>query len=79
MDSRWVKGLQGEKKEERLKEVRSYRRAFEAVLEILESDFHKKESVRDYSDPGWVHKQIAVNEYNQALADIKALLNIKDS
>lgn len=70
MDSRWIKA--GHTKEE----VKRFRPALEALKEILETDFLKKEAVRDYS-PGWEFKQIAVNEYNQALSDILKLVTIE--
>lgn len=69
MDSRWLK--RGNTKEE----VLAYRNAFDALKEILLQDFKKKEAVRDYS-PGWEYKQIAVNEYNQALDDLIKLITL---
>lgn len=69
-DIRWSKA--GYTKEE----VKRFRPALEALKEILETDFLKKEAVRDYS-PGWEFKQIAVNEYNQALSDIIKLVTIE--
>ena len=70
MDSRWSKA--GHTKEE----VRRFIPALNALKEILETDFQKKESVRDYS-PGWEYKQIAVNEYNAVLQDILKLVTIE--
>lgn len=70
MDSRWRKsGLTKE-------EVLRFRPALEALKEILETDFKKKEAVRDYS-PGWEYKQIAHNEYNAVLDDILKLVTIE--
>ena len=69
-DIRWSKA--GYTKEE----VNRFRPALEALKEILETDFLKKEAVRDYS-PGWEFKQIAVNEWNQALSDIIKLVTIE--
>lgn len=63
MDARWLKN--GRTKEEVLR----YKNAFDTLKEILESEFKKKEAVRDYS-PGWEYKQISVNEYNQSLDDL---------
>lgn len=68
MDSRWLKRRTKE-------EVLGYRNALDALKEILEADFKKKEAVRDYS-PGWEYKQIAVNEYNQALDDLIKLITL---
>jgi hypothetical protein len=56
-------------------EVLAFRNAFDALREILESDYLKKEAVRDYS-PGWEFKQIAVNEYNAVLTDVLKLITI---
>ena len=70
MDSRWAKN--GHSKED----MRRFIPALNALKEILETDFLKKEAVRDYS-PGWEFKQIAVNEWNQALSDIIKLVTIE--
>lgn len=69
MDSRWLKV--GVSKEDH----RGYKNAFDSLSELITKELRKKEAVRDYS-PGWEFKQIAVNEYNQALEDI--LKVIKD-
>lgn len=72
MDARWLKN--GRTKEEVLR----YKNAFDTLKEVLESEFKKKEAVRDYS-PGWEYKQISVNEYNQSLDDlIKFITLTKD-
>ena len=75
MHSAWLKGKKD--KELRRKEILGYRNSFDALKEILERDFKKRENVRDYSDPQWVHKQIAVNEYNQALEDLLKLITLE--
>jgi hypothetical protein len=54
-----------------------YRNGFDALREILERDFKKKENVREYGDPQWVHKQMAVNEYNQALEDLLKIITLE--
>lgn len=69
MDARWLKN--GRTKEEVLR----YKNAFDTLKEILESEFKKKEAVRDYS-PGWEYKQIAVNEFNQALSDLIKFIDL---
>lgn len=74
MHSVWIKGLKGEAKDKRIKEVMNYRNAFEDLNEVIEQRLQRKDSVRDYGS-GWAEKQIAVNEYNAALDDI---LNIID-
>ncbi len=70
MQVRWTKA--GHTKEEVLR----FRPAFEALKEILETDFKKKEADRDYS-PGWEHRQIAINEYNAVLNDVLKLITIE--
>lgn len=70
MDSRWIKA--GHSRED----VKRFKTAMDALKEILEADFIKKEAVRDYS-PGWEYKQIAVNEYNAVLQDIIKLVTIE--
>lgn len=63
-------------KEQRLKELSSYKTAFDDLKEILQREY-KKKPVRDYSDPNWSYRQIAVNEYNQVLDDIINLLTLE--
>ena len=70
MNVRWSKA--GYTKEE----VDRFKPALEALKEILETDFLKKEAVRDYS-PGWEYKQIATNEYNSVLSDVIKLLTVE--
>lgn len=69
----WFKD--SENKEARLKELRSYKRGFEELKRILEQEYKKKPSVREYA-PGWEYKQVAVNEYNAALENLIKLLDI---
>lgn len=76
MHSAWLKGHKD--KEARKEQVKSASWAFSLLAEVLEKEFRRKENVRDYDDPQWVHKQIAVNEYNQALDDLLNLIKIKD-
>ena len=76
MHSAWMKGIKD--KDARRKEVRAFRNAFDELKGILERDFKKKENIRDYSDPQWVHQQMAVNEYNQVLEDLLKLITIKE-
>lgn len=75
MHHAWIKGLKGEAKEQRIKEVMRYRNAFEELEEIIEQVIVKKDAVRDYGS-GWAEKQIAVNEYNAALDDILKLIDL---
>ena len=77
MDHRWFKGLTGsEEKEARKKELRSYKNAFRELSELLQDDF--EESVPDYDNPSWSHKQADVNGANRKLKQILKLIEIKD-
>lgn len=69
-DIRWAKS--GVTKEE----LARFKPALAALKEILETDFLKKEAVRDYS-PGWEYKQIAHNEWNAVLESILKLVTIE--
>lgn len=74
MKSSWTKGHPD--KEAREKQVRSYKNAFDDLRDILEKEYIKKPACRDYSDAGWHHQQIAINEYNQAIDDLLSLITI---
>lgn len=72
----WFKGHKD--KEARKKEVQGYQKAFDELKRILEAEYKPKPCFRDYSDPNWQTRQIAVNEYNAVLEDILKLINIKE-
>ena len=76
MKTNWLKGHADKKK--RKDEVLRYRPALSDLKEILERDFVKKESVRDYDQPGWAERQIAVNEYNALIDELLSLIDLKD-
>ncbi len=76
MQSIWLKGYTGSDKEKRKAEVLGYRNAFDELKEILEQNFKKKEAVRDYETPNWEYRQVANNEYNQALDDLLKLITL---
>lgn len=76
MDSRWLTGVKD--KEQQKKKVATYKPAFAALTEVLEKQLKKKDACRDYNSPNWAYEQISVNEYNQALADVLKLINLKD-
>ena len=76
MHSAWLKGYKD--KEKRKQEVLGAAWAFRLLRDVLEDDFRKKANIRDYDDPQWVHKQIAANEYNQALDDLLKLLDFEE-
>ncbi len=75
MQAVWLRGVKDSEREQRKKEVLSYRNAFDDLREILEQHYVRKEAVRDYS-PGWEYKQIAVNEYNAVLDDLLNLIDL---
>lgn len=76
MQATWIKSLKGQAREDRIKEVLGYRNAFDALKEILEKEFKRKTSVRDYEVPNWEFRQIAINEYNQVLDDVLKLITL---
>lgn len=77
MKTVWFKGhTSPEAKAKREKEIRGYKNGFDELRDVIEHNFKKKEAVRDYEQPNWVERQIAVNEYNQALRDILDLINL---
>lgn len=75
MDSRWFQG-HSKDKEARRKQLKSFQTAFEELEKLLDKEV--KSTCRDYDSPGWQQKQIATNEYNACIADIKKLLNLKE-
>lgn len=76
MQSIWLKGHKD--KATRKEQVRGYKFAFDQLKKILEEEYKKKSSVRDYEEPNWELRQIAVNEYNQVLEDILKLITIEE-
>jgi len=72
----WTKGLKGAEKEARKKQVLQYRNAFDDLLTMIRSELTKKQADRDYTTDGWVHRQIASNEYNAAIEDVVKLMNL---
>ena len=74
MQTAWVKGLKGEEKAKRTEEIKSYKNAFDALLEILEEE----ESTPDYDCPSWSHKQADQNGYNRCIREVKKLLDVQD-
>lgn len=74
MQAVWLKGSKD--KDKRKQEVLSYRNAFNELKQILEQEYKKKPSVRDYETPNWEYRQVAVNEYNQVLDDVLKLITL---
>ena len=74
MQAVWLKGSKD--KDKRRQEVLGYRNAFDELKQILEQEYKKKSSVRDYDTPNWEYQQVAVNEYNQVLDDVLKLITI---
>ena len=76
MKAVWLKGLKGTAREKRKQEVLAFRYAFDELRKVLEQEYKKKSSVRDYDTPNWEYQQVAVNEYNQVLDDMLNLITI---
>lgn len=75
MDHRWYKGFRTDaEKQQREKQLQGFKPAFKALTELIELEIKRKPSVRDYETPNWAERQIAVNEYNQALDDLLKLI-----
>ena len=74
MQVAWTKNLKGEEKKKRTEEVKSYKTAFDALLEILEEE----SSTPDYDCPSWSHKQADQNGYNRAIQKVRTLITIKE-
>jgi len=76
MNSKWYKGIDpkdSEAKDAKTEEVRSYATAFAALDELLV----EKAQSREYELASWSHKQADINGYNQAIREVKALIQIK--
>lgn len=78
MKSIWFTGYKASEKEARKKEILGFRNAFDALRDVLEKNYKKREAVRDYASPNWMAEQIAANEYNQALSDILGLIDLTE-
>jgi hypothetical protein len=74
MDSRWFKN--GVDKEAQRKELLSYRRAFEALRELLEEEFEEVPS--DYDISNWACKAADKNGANRKLRSILKLITVKE-
>lgn len=70
----WLKGHTN--KDERRKQVASYKNAYDELAKVIHREFVKKEAYRDYSDPGWQAKQIAINEYNAVVDQVLELIDL---
>jgi len=73
MHIQWTKGLKGEEKEQRVKEIKSFDYAFSQLRELLEEE----EISPDYDCPSWAHKQADQNGYNRAIRKVINLTNTK--
>ncbi len=72
MDSRWFKATPKNQREDRKKEVQSFRRAFEALEEILIHEF--EETAPSYEHAAWAYEQADRNGANRKLRSIIKLL-----
>lgn len=76
MHSAWLKGIPQKDKDARRKEILAYRNAFDELKKLLEEEF--EETVPDYDNPSWSHKQADVNGANRKLQQIINLITIKE-
>lgn len=75
MQSIWFKGIPKEKREKREEEIKSYRNAFDALKEILESK--RERSIKsDYDSPSWAFKQADQNGANRMLDEVLKIITI---
>jgi hypothetical protein len=77
MKKEWLRGFPRDEHETRKQELLRYRPAFEELKRVLRTYQQPKACVRDYGDPNWAYRQIAVNEYNQALQDLIELITLE--
>jgi len=76
MNVNWLAGHKD--KEKRKKQVLTYKPVLDDLISVIEKSVKKKDNVRDYDKPNWELRQIAVNEYNQALSDLIELIKLKE-
>ena len=77
MNTKWFKGLRGEAKEQRKRELVANKRALEILAEVLEGELKEMKSP-DYSSAGWAYHAADINGHNKALQDVLNLINLKD-
>lgn len=76
MDHRWIKGLTGEDKAKRKKEVLALRTTLDEIADILEDNL--EEGTPDYDSPSWAYHQADRNGANRKLREVIKFLRIKD-
>ena len=76
MDTRWLKGFSPDQYEDRRKEVATFKRAFNALIELLEKE--GEDPTPDYNNPSWAYKQADVNGANRKLREIIRLITLKE-
>lgn len=74
MDSRWTKGLSGEDKEKRVKEIKRHKVFLDEVVEMLSKEL--EEGTPDYESPSWAYHQADRNGANRKLKQIIKILTI---
>lgn len=78
MQAIWFKGLNTKTlREDRKKELLSYRNAFQALEEHLHQ-MEKMTTGADYNSPSWAYKQADQIGYNRAIQDVLKLIDIKE-
>lgn len=74
----WIKKAKTKAdKEERQKEIRGYKNAFDEAIEVLE-ELKEEMSLVDYDSPSWAYKQADINGANRKLQQIIDILNLKE-
>ena len=75
MQSSWLKGIPKESYEARVREIKSYQNAFDALLEML---VEEEGTTADYDKPSWAYLQADRNGYNRAIRYIRKLISNKE-
>ena len=73
----WFQGIPKKEQEQRKKDLRSYRAAFEALSEILDL-IEEDESETDYDSPSWAYKQADRNGGRRMLKRVRKLIDINE-
>ena len=74
MKEKWFTGLKTKaERENRRTQFKTYKPAFDELEKLLIKMKHPS-ACRNYSEAGWVHKQIAVNERNNTIDEVLDLI-----
>lgn len=76
MHAKWLKKAKTEnERQARQREVKSFKPAFDEILELLES-LEEENLVADYDSPSWAYRQADRNGANRKLAEIRKILTL---